>query len=382
MKFKRLNRQSRAIKKEIGKKIFEVLESSTFIQGPNVKKLEQELANFVGVDECITCANGTDALILAIKALNIQKNDVVFVPDFTFVASAEAIVLANAIPVFVDVDIKTMTMDPKDLEEKINEVQATMIYHPKAIVTVDLFGNVCDYESIKKIAKRYDLPIIEDAVQAFGSEYKGKKAGSIGTIGTTSFFPAKNVGCYGDGGAVFTNDLAIAKKIRSIANHGREDESFHYSRIGMNSRLDELQAAILRVKLEHFKEVEIARIKENENKFMKIKYAIQKEQLNCMIVRSQFTICCKTQQERLALQKRFDKEDIPTMIYYQMPLSEQKAFQIFSHLFTKKKGDSNTKKLCQRVLSIPFDAYLHEDEIKKIKRILRINLYFNENEKI
>ncbi|WP_290155543.1 DegT/DnrJ/EryC1/StrS aminotransferase family protein, partial [uncultured Dubosiella sp.] len=239
MKFKRLNRQSRAIKKEIGKKIFEVLESSTFIQGPNVKKLEQELANFVGVDECITCANGTDALILAIKALNIQKNDVVFVPDFTFfasgetpaydftfVASAEAIVLANAIPVFVDVDIKTMTMDPKDLEEKINEVQATMIYHPKAIVTVDLFGNVCDYESIKKIAKRYDLPIIEDAAQAFGSEYKGKKAGSIGTIGTTSFFPAKNVGCYGDGGAVFTNDLAIAKKIRSIANHGREDESF------------------------------------------------------------------------------------------------------------------------------------------------------------
>ncbi|EOS60695.1 hypothetical protein C815_01154 [Firmicutes bacterium M10-2] len=370
MKFKRLDRQSEAIKKEIKEKLSEVLESCTFIQGPNVKILEQELADFVGVDSCITCANGTDALVLAIKALDIKKNDVVFVPDFTFVASAEAIVLANAIPVFVDVDIETMTMDPKDLEEKIKIVQATMTWHPKAILTVDLFGNLCDYEAIEKVAKRYDLLIIEDAAQAFGSEYQGKKAGSLGIIGTTSFFPAKNVGCYGDGGAVFTNDPAIAEKIRSFANHGREENQFCYRRIGMNSRLDEMQAAILRVKLKHFKNSEIDRMKRNEGQLLQIQQAVQKAQPNCMIVRSQFTIRCRTQQERRELQKQFDKAGIPTMIYYSMPLSEQKAFEPFNALFAQKRSNSNTKKLCQCVLSVPFDAYLLEEEIEKIKRVL------------
>lgn len=370
MKFKRLDRQSQAIKKEIKKGLFDVLESSTFIQGPNVKRLEQELADFVGVDSCITCANGTDALVLAIKALDIQKNDAVFVPDFTFVASAEAIALANAIPVFVDVDIETMTMDPKDLEEKIKTVQATMTWHPKAIITVDLFGNLCDYEAIEKVARRYDLLIIEDAAQALGSEYHGKKAGSLGIVGTTSFFPAKNLGCYGDGGAVFTNDRAIAEKIRSFANHGREENQFCYARIGMNSRLDEMQAAILRVKLEHFKNVEINRIKRNEDALLQIQQAVQKTQLNCMIVRSQFTIRCQTPQERAALQKQFDQVGIPTMIYYSMPLSEQKAFEIYNALFSQKKSNLNTKKLCQCVLSVPFDAYLLEEEIEKIKRVL------------
>ena len=238
MEFRDLKKQYSVLKNEIDAAISEVISKANFISGNQVEELEKELAEYVGVKHCVTCANGTDALSIALMAWDVKEGDCVFVPDFTFFASGEVVSYAGATPIFVDVDIKTFNIDPQKLENAIQKVISLGTLNPKAIIAVDLFGRPADYETIRKIADKYNLKVLEDAAQGFGGEISGRRACSFGDISTTSFFPAKPLGCYGDGGAIFTNDDDVAKYIRSICVHGKGESKYDNVRIGCNSRLD------------------------------------------------------------------------------------------------------------------------------------------------
>ena len=258
MQFRDLRRQYEALKEDIDKGIEEVIASSAFISGPSVKELEKALQEYVGVKHAITCANGTDALTIALMAWNVGEGDAVFVPDFTFFSSGECPAFAGTTPVFVDVDERTFNLDPAKLEEAIKKVQADGKLTPKVVVAVDLFGLPADYKAIKDICKRYDLLLLEDGAQGFGGSIDGQMACSFGDISTTSFFPAKPLGCYGDGGAIFTDNDEWAAIIRSICVHGKSgNDKYNNIRIGMNSRLDTIQAAILLPKLRAFADYEL-----------------------------------------------------------------------------------------------------------------------------
>lgn len=252
MKFIDLESQYIYLKDSINKRIQDVLNHGIYIMGPEVKELEEKLAEYVGVKHVVTCANGTDALTLAMIALEIKEGDAIFCPTFTFFATAEVIAYEGATPVFVDSDEATFNICPENLELQIKKVIAEGKLKPKAIIAVDLFGLPADYPKIKKIADKYGLKLIEDAAQGFGGEINGKRAGSFGDIGTTSFFPAKPLGCYGDGGAIFTDNDEYAHLLRSLRIHGKGLDKYDNVRIGMNSRLDTIQAAILLEKLEIF----------------------------------------------------------------------------------------------------------------------------------
>ena len=253
MQFRDLKKQYEVLKKDIDQAMLEVAASGAFIMGKQVKELEQQLAQYVGVKHCVSCANGTEALTLALKAWGIKAGDAVFVPDFTFFASAEVVSLEGATPVFVDVDVDTFNIDPAALEKAIEKTIKEGKLQPKVIITVDLFGLPANYPAIRKIADKYHLLILEDGAQGFGGEINGKKACSFGDISTTSFFPAKPLGCYGDGGAIFTDNDEWASLMDSLRVHGKGSFKYDNVRIGMNSRLDTLQAAILKVKFDAFK---------------------------------------------------------------------------------------------------------------------------------
>ena len=257
MQFRDLKRQYQNLKSQIDVAIAEVLTSANFISGQKVKELEHQLAEYVGVKHCISCANGTDALEIALMAMDIKQGDAVFVPDFTFFASAEAPAHLGATPVFVDINPVTYNICAKSLENAIQKVLKEGVLVPRVIVAVDLFGLTADYKELQKIADTYGLLILEDGAQGFGAEYFGKKACSFGNISTTSFFPAKPLGCYGDGGAIFTDNDEYASLIRSYCVHGKGVDKYHNARIGMNSRLDTLQAAVLLEKLKAFKDYEL-----------------------------------------------------------------------------------------------------------------------------
>ncbi len=254
MHFIDLESQYKHLKTKIDKRIQGVLNHGHYIMGPEVRELEHALAEYVGVKHAITCANGTDALQLALMALEIGEGDAVFCPTFTFFATAEVIAYANATPVFVDSDERTFNICPKNLEEQITKVIEKGALKPKAIIAVDLFGLPANYVELEKLAAKYDLYLIEDAAQGFGGAINGKKAGGFGDIATTSFFPAKPLGCYGDGGAVFTNDDKLAALIESYRVHGKGSDKYDNVRIGLNSRLDTIQAAILLEKLAEFQQ--------------------------------------------------------------------------------------------------------------------------------
>jgi UDP-2-acetamido-2-deoxy-ribo-hexuluronate aminotransferase len=260
MQFRDLVKQYNILKEDIDRCMIETASLGGYINGKAVKELEDELAEYVGVKHCISCANGTDALSLALKAWGIGEGDAVFVPDFTFFASAEVIAAEGATPIFVDVDLKTFNISDIHLQAAIEKVQKDNVLSPKAVITVDLFGLPSDYQSIKKIADKYNLYILEDAAQGFGGNINGKKACSLGDISTTSFFPAKPLGCYGDGGAVFTNNDEWAAIVKSNKVHGKGSYKYDNVRIGMNSRLDTIQAAILQVKFKAFKNFELEAI--------------------------------------------------------------------------------------------------------------------------
>lgn len=368
IEFRDLKKQYNQYKPEIDDAIADVLAKGTYIGGEPVKLLEQELAEYVGVKHCITCANGTDALSLVLMAWDVKQGDAVFVPDFTFFATAEAPALLGATPIFVDVDEQTFNMDPRKLEAEILKVLEEGKLNPKVVIPVDLFGLPANYPEIENIALKYNLLVLEDGAQGFGGSINGKRACSFGHAATTSFFPAKPLGCYGDGGAIFTNDDDLAELLNSLKVHGKGTDKYDNVRLGVNSRLDTIQAAILRVKLKAFVEHEVEAI----NKIA----ALYSKNLNGLFETpfipegyfssyAQYTIKFENETQRNAVQQLLAAEGIPTMVYYPKNMNEQSVFKEIS----SKNIKANS--LNKRVLSLPIHPYLNEDEVNGVTTILK-----------
>ena len=371
MQFRDLKRQYEYLKENIDFGIKEVLEGSNFIQGWQVQDLEKQLSEYVGVKHCLSCANGTDALQLAMMVWGIKEGDAVFVPDFTFFSSGEIVSAVGAIPIFVDIEQDTFNISVDSLEKMIQKVLKKGAYIPRAIVAVDLFGQPANHPKIREIAKKYNLYILEDGAQGFGGGIGEKRACSFGDISTTSFFPAKPLGCYGDGGAVFTDNDEWAELLNSYRVHGKGSSKYDNLRIGMNSRLDTLQAAILRTKISVFaneelpREQKIANLYSEELKdFVKIPYVEEGYYSSW----AQYTIQLPNKKIRDGLQESLKENNIPSMIYYNKPMHKQEAFK------TKIYEDSdymNTNKLCDTVLSLPFHPYLYDDEVLEICKVIK-----------
>ena len=367
MEFRDLHRQYILLKKDIDKTIEEVLLSGKYISGLPVIELEQKLARYVGRKYCITCANGTDALELALRALKIKDGDAVFVPDFTFFASGEVVSTVGAMPVFVDVEEDTYNISSEALESEILRVLSAGVYQPKAIIAVDLFGQPANYTEITKIAKKYGMYLIEDAAQGFGGSIGEKKACSFGDISATSFFPAKPLGCYGDGGAIFTDSDIWEKDMRSLCIHGKSDKSkYDNIQIGMNSRLDSIQAAILLVKFEEFRKRELYSINkiakmysEKLKDIVKIPYIKQ----NYSSSWAQYTIQVESKEKRETILNALKKENIPFAIYYEKPLHKQMAF---SNNRCIHGTNINALKLSDTVISLPISPYILDEEVEQV----------------
>lgn len=366
MEFIDLKAQYNKLERKINDNIKKVLSDGHFIMGEEVKMLEKELAEYVGVKYCLTCANGTDALTIALMAMGVKEGDAVFVPSFTFFSTAEVVSLAGATPIFVDCDHRTFNMDPVKLEEAIIKVKNETNLNIKAIIPVDLFGLPADYNKIKEIANKYNLLILEDGAQGFGGSIDGKMACSFGDIATTSFFPAKPLGCYGDGGAIFTNNVEFYNLMCSIRVHGKGEFKYDNVRIGLNSRLDTLQAAILLPKLEAFKEYEL----DDRNKFAdmytnKLKHYIKTPFVDDGFVSSwaQYTLIFDSKEERDYVQNCLKKQDIPTMIYYPKPMHKQSVYAEYNFNTENLKV---SEELSDTVLSLPMHPYMNGEQINDI----------------
>ncbi len=372
MQFRDLKKQYELLKPNIDKAIAEAVSSSRYISGPQVKELESILAEYVGVKHCITCANGTDALTLALMAWGIGEGDAVFVPDFTFFSSGECPALVGATPVFVDVEKDSYNLDPQKLEEAVLKVKNDGKYIPKVVIAVDLFGLPADYPRIKAICEKYNLLLLEDGAQGFGGSINGKKACSFGDISTTSFFPAKPLGCYGDGGAVFTDNDDWAALLKSYSVHGKSgNDKYDNVRIGMNSRLDTIQAAVLIEKLKAFDEYELDAVNRAADLYTeKLKHT----DLSLPIINegyysswAQYTIQLPDNVDRALLQEKLRNNDIPTMVYYAKPMHMQGAFK---GTYSSDADCQITEKLCKTVLSLPMHPYLDEPTVDVIVREL------------
>lgn len=366
MQFRDLKQQYKVLKQDIDAAMIEVAGSSAFIMGKPVKELEAELAGYVGVKHCISCANGTDALTLALKVWNVGAGDAVFVPDFTFFSSAEVISLEGATPVFVDVDGDTFNMDASDLEQKIKHIEAEGRLTPKVIITVDLFGLPANYPAIRTIADNYRLLILEDGAQGFGGRIGDKRACSFGDISTTSFFPAKPLGCYGDGGALFTDNEEWAALADSYRVHGKGKFKYDNVRIGMNSRLDTLQAAILKVKFKAFREYELTDINKAAARYTeKLQGSVKTPVIPEGYYSSwaQYTIQLSCREERDALQARLKEQGIPSMVYYPTPMNGQTAYE---YLNTPAGCCPVAERLCGTVLSLPIHPYISDEDIEVV----------------
>ena len=356
MQFIDLAAQYKHLKSKIDKRIQDVLDHGKYIMGPEVQELEEKLAEYVGVKHAITCANGTDALTLAMMVLNIEKGDAVFCPTFTFFATAEVIAYEGATPVFVDSDEATFNICPIDLEKRIQATIAEGRLIPKAIIAVDLFGLPANYPEIQKIANKYNLKLVEDAAQGFGGSINGKRAGSFGDIATTSFFPAKPLGCYGDGGAIFTNNDKYAELLRSYRVHGKGSDKYDNIRIGMNSRLDTIQAAILLEKLAEFP-IELVnrnKLAATYEKKLSDKYKTPQIADGFTSSWAQYTLICENRDEEIA---RFKCKNIPTMIYYSTCMHQQTAF---NKLGSRDSSFPIAVSLAKKVLSLPMHGYLKD----------------------
>lgn len=374
MEFRDLKAQHQALKADINKAIAQVMGSCHFISGEQVTNLEQELAEYVGVKHCVTCANGTDALTMAMMAWNIGEGDAVFVPDFTFFSSGEIVSRAGATPVFVDVDANTFNISVRSLETQIKKTLNDGMLKPRAIIAVDLFGLPADFVNLRKIADKYSLRILEDGAQGFGGAIRGKRACSFGDISTTSFFPAKPLGCYGDGGAIFTDDGKMANLLRSIGIHGKGSMKYDNVRIGLNSRLDTLQAAILSVKLKAFKAYELEdvnRIAESYTEALKDIVKIPFVPNGFYSSWAQYTIKLGTEGLREKIQGKLKEKGIPAAIYYPKPMHQQRAFdgQDFDDQDFK-----TTSELCKTVLSLPMHPYLTDEDVNRVVDVLNQEL--------
>lgn len=376
MEFRDLKSQYIKYKSQIDEAMINVALDANYIMGMPVFELEEQLARYVGVKHCITCANGTDALTLVMMAYNIKEGDAVFVPDFTFFSSAEIIAFEGATPILVDVDKDTFNIDTNKLELAIQKVNEEGKLKAKAIIAVDLFGLPANYNELECIANQYDLLLIEDAAQGFGGSIGNRKACSFGNIATTSFFPAKPLGCYGDGGAIFTNDYNIDKLLRSLRVHGKGESKYDNVRLGINSRLDTIQAAILQVKLKAFIDHEL----DDVNRIYKLYSDRLKDIVDTPFIPvgyyssfAQYTIKLRDKEQRDILQLKLKEKGIPTMVYYQKPMHKQLAFK---YLNCNDSEFDITNMLCDCVLSLPMHPYLTIDEIdticESIKSILKI----------
>jgi len=358
MQFIDLAAQQALIKDEIDEGIARVLAHGMYVLGPEVSELEKALAEFTGTKHCIACANGTDALQVAQMAFGIGPGDEVIVPGFTFIATAETVALLGAKPVYVDIDPRTYNIDPALIEAAITP-------RTKAIMPVSLFGQCADFDVINAIADKHGLPVIEDAAQSFGATYKGKRSCNLSTIATTSFFPAKPIGCYGDGGAIFTNDDELATVMRQIANHG-QDRRYHHARVGVNSRLDTIQAAILLPKLRLFaKELEQRQQVAERYTAMLNEAGIETTpyvETHNTSAWAQYTIRVEN---RDAVQAALQEQGIPSAVHYPIPLNKQTALADDSvHL---PVGD----KTAEVVMSLPMHPYLDESDQRKIVDVLK-----------
>lgn len=371
MEFRDLHRQYEALKPAIDQAVLSTVAEGRYIMGPAVRELEKQLSAYVGVAHCLTCANGTDALTLALKAWGIGPGDAVFVPDFTFFSSAEVVSLEGATPVFVDVDPSTYNIDPDRLEQAIEAVMAEGRLAPKVIVAVDLFGLPANYPALRAIADRYHLWILEDGAQGFGGAIQGQRACSFGDISTTSFFPAKPLGCYGDGGAVFTDNDQWAALIASYRVHGKGTDKYDNVRVGMNSRLDTLQAAVLQVKLHAFQEQEWMRVNAVAASYTAQLQAYVRTPFvpdGYSSSWAQYTIQLPDRAVRDALQRRLKEAGVPSMVYYPKPMHAQSVFSGPQGAVAMDCPCASV--LPDRVLSLPMHPYLTEEEVMRVCEII------------
>jgi len=386
MNFIDLAAQQRLIAEKLNANIAKVLAHGQYINGPEVRELENALAVYVGVRHAVGCASGTDALLMALMALEIGPGDAVFTTPFTFIATAEVISLLDAMPVFVDIDPVTFNIDPAKLALAIQAVKSNdptlhplpLTPHsspltPRCVIPVDLFGLPADYDEICAVAARHDLLVIEDAAQSFGGEYRGRRAGAFGDIACTSFFPAKPLGCYGDGGMCFTDDDRLVELLRSIRVHGQGDNKYDNVRIGINGRLDTLQAAILLAKFEIFPE-EIGLRQDVARRYTEL-LTPRSSRLTTPAVPgdsksawAQYSLLARDGAERTFLMTKLKEASIPTAIYYPKPLHRQTAFASLGY----REGDFPVSDDCaQRIFSLPMHPYLAAEDQRRIADILR-----------
>jgi dTDP-4-amino-4,6-dideoxygalactose transaminase len=389
MQFIDLALQQKRIKDKIDANIAAILDHGKYIMGPEIGILENRLAEYSGVNHAIGCASGTDALLMALLVKQIGPGDAVFTSPFTFIATAEVISLLGATPVFVDIDPQTFNMDPVKLQHAIQAVEkndpsiypipkihatpgnSAMILAPKGILAVDLFGLTADYIRIGAIAEEHNLFVIEDAAQSFGAELNGKKAGSFGNIGCTSFFPAKPLGCYGDGGMCFTNDVHLAEIMGSVRVHGKGHHKYDNVRIGVNGRLDTIQAGILLAKFDIFPE-EIELRQQVADQYTSLLKPLPKIQVATIpqgykSAWAQYSVLATDETQRTDLQNKLKEADIPTAIYYPKPLHLQSAFAGLGY----RKGDFPiSEDISGRIFSLPMHPYLAETAQQKIAQVI------------
>lgn len=366
MQFIDLKKQYETLKEDINKNIQKVLDKGTYIMGEEVKELEENLAKYVGASYCVTCANGTDALLIALMCYDVKAGDCIFVPTFTFFSTAEVVSLCGATPIFVDSKEETFNIDTEKLEKAIKEVIVEGKLNPKGIIAVDLFGLPAEYDKIKEIAKKYNLFLIEDGAQGFGGSIDSKKTCSFGDISTTSFFPAKPLGCYGDGGALFTDDKDLYEKMLSYRVHGKGSYKYDNVRIGINSRLDTLQAAILLPKLKAFEDYELDNrqifanlYKENLKDYVKVPNIAD----GYVSSYAQYTIILESEEQRNFVQNYLKENSIPSMIYYPISLHKQTVYKDYNFNLADLKV---SEKLSKTVLSLPMHPYLDEQAVNEI----------------
>jgi UDP-2-acetamido-2-deoxy-ribo-hexuluronate aminotransferase len=377
MDFIDLAAQQRRISDKLQANIAAVLSHGQYINGPEVRELEAALAEYVGAKHAVGCASGTDALLMALMALEIGPGDAVFTTPFTFVATAEVISLVGATPVFVDIDPATFNIDPAKLDQAIEAVEkGDSALHPlpgptggqlrpRAVIPVDLFGLPADYDAIEAVTALRGIAVIEDAAQSFGGELGERKAGSFGAIACTSFFPAKPLGCYGDGGMCFTEDDQLAEILHSIRVHGQGSDKYENVRIGINGRLDTLQAAILLAKFEIFpEEIDLRQeVAGRYNELLSGTVATPQIPEGYKSAWAQYSVLAKHSAERTALMAKLKEAGVPTAVYYPKPLHRQTAFAYLDY----KQGDFPVSEECAgRIFSLPMHPYLAAEEQRRI----------------
>jgi len=373
VRFIDLKTQQQRIRPSVDAAIKKVLDSGQYIMGEEVFELERCLAEYVGVKHCVSAASGTDALLMALMAYGVGPGDAIFTSPFTFIATVEVVSLLGATPVFVDIDPKTYNLDPLKLEEAIAGLNAVDSgpencgrLHPKGIIPVDLFGLPADYDVINSIACDHGLFVLEDAAQSFGGDYKGRRTGSLGDVAATSFFPTKPLGCYGDGGAVFTDNDALAELLRSIRVHGKGNDKYDNVRIGVNGRLDTIQAAILLEKMRIFpgELIERQRIAGYYNdklvEFDRLQIVVPYVPQDCQSAWAQYSILISNRDE---LQTKMAEQGVPTAIYYPKPLHLQQAYSLYGGCLGSFPV---SEEISQRIISLPMHPYLNDTDFNRI----------------